>query len=101
MLELIQSCGFDWDAANRGKCQKHGVSIEEIEALFRNAPLYVTPDHKHSGKEVRYVAAGQSKGRFLFVAFTLRAMENGQCIRPISARFMHKKESRRYEQEST
>jgi hypothetical protein len=30
--------GFDWNAANRAHYQKHGVSIAEIEALFRNDP---------------------------------------------------------------
>ena len=39
--------GFDWDGGNRAKCQKHGVSIAEIEALFINAPRIV-PDPKHS-----------------------------------------------------
>jgi hypothetical protein len=24
--------GLDWDAGNRKKCQKHGVTLEEIEA---------------------------------------------------------------------
>jgi hypothetical protein len=28
--------GVEWDEGNRDKCQKHGVSIEEIEALFRD-----------------------------------------------------------------
>jgi hypothetical protein len=30
----LQVSGFDWDDGNRAKCQKHGVSIAEIEALF-------------------------------------------------------------------
>lgn len=29
--------GFDWDRGNRAKCRKHGVSAEEIEALFLRA----------------------------------------------------------------
>jgi uncharacterized DUF497 family protein len=29
---------FDWDAANRGKCQKHGVSLVEIEAYEKEDP---------------------------------------------------------------
>lgn len=44
--------GFDWDSANQGKCQKHGVSIAEIESLFGGTPL-VGPDAKHSGAEQR------------------------------------------------
>ena len=29
--------GFDWDEGNKSKCQKHGVSIAEIEALFHKS----------------------------------------------------------------
>lgn len=32
MIEDIS--GYDWDDGNYQKCQKHGVSIEEIETLF-------------------------------------------------------------------
>jgi uncharacterized DUF497 family protein len=35
--------GFDWDSGNRDKCQKHGVSIAEIEALFKENRLAVNP----------------------------------------------------------
>ena len=34
--------GFERDAGNRAKCQKHGVTIAEIEALFYE-PLLITP----------------------------------------------------------
>jgi hypothetical protein len=27
--------GFDWDDANRSKCQTHGVPIAEIEGVFK------------------------------------------------------------------
>ena len=30
--------GFDWDAGNRDKCQKHGVARAEIEALLLARP---------------------------------------------------------------
>ena len=26
--------GFDWDHGNREKCQKHGVSVADIEFAF-------------------------------------------------------------------
>jgi uncharacterized DUF497 family protein len=39
--------GFDWDDGNREKCQKHGVSIREIEGLFAG-PVMVLPDAAHS-----------------------------------------------------
>ena len=68
----LRVTGFDWDGGNRAKCQKHGVSIAEIEALFRNAPG-VAPDPKHSEDEDRMIAVGRTTtGRPVFVAFTLR-----------------------------
>jgi hypothetical protein len=38
--------GFDWDDENREKCQKHGVSVAQIESLFLFfVPLY-RPRHQ-------------------------------------------------------
>ncbi|WP_238360546.1 BrnT family toxin [Iningainema tapete] len=45
MMEEV--CGFDWDEGNLKKCQKHGVSIEEIEALFLSE-VRIAPDPQHS-----------------------------------------------------
>jgi len=42
MMELRVS-GFDWDEGNRGKCEKHGVAIAEIEALFVRGPALRLP----------------------------------------------------------
>lgn len=99
MGELIK---LDWDAGNLAKCQSHGVSIEEIESLFRGDP-YFAPDAVHSIIEKRYFAIGRTQaGRALFVVFTFReAGEEEQMIRPISARYMHAKEAKRYGEEST
>jgi uncharacterized protein len=73
---------FDWNDGNRAKCQKHGVSIAEIEALFRNGPR-IAPDPKHSEKEDRLIAVGRtSTGRPMFVAFTIRAKNRRRLIRP-------------------
>ena len=44
--------GFDWDAGNRDKCAKHGVSVGEIEAMFMGSPM-IEPDPAHSAREVR------------------------------------------------
>jgi uncharacterized DUF497 family protein len=38
--------GFDWDDGNRKKCQKHGVTLEEIEATLK-ASVSVFPDPAH------------------------------------------------------
>ena len=93
--------GFDWDGGNRAKCQKHGVSIAEIEALFINAPR-IAPDPKHSDDdEDRMIAIGRSSaGRPVFVAFTIRTKNRRRLIRPVMARYMHAKEIAAYEKES-
>ena len=88
---------FDWDAANTKKCQKHGVSIAEIESLFISMPI-VYPNVKHPGAEARYSAIGRNAvGRGLFVVFTFRERDSMRIIRPISARYMHQKEINYYE----
>jgi uncharacterized DUF497 family protein len=89
--------GFDWDTGNRRKNEKHGVSVAEIEQVFLNAPLLLTPDPKHSQKEPRQHALGRpDQDRWLHVTFTER--NDGQLIRPISARTMSQKEKAIYEQ---
>ena len=91
--------GFDWDDANRSKCQKHGVSIAEIERLL-TGDARVAPDLKHSDIEDRYVAVGRdSHGRAMFVAFAIRERGGRRLFRPVSARYMHKKEIDSYEKE--
>ncbi|MBX3282838.1 MAG: BrnT family toxin [Acidobacteria bacterium] len=93
--------GFDWDAANVEKCQKHGVLIEEIEGLFESQPVLLS-DSVHTGTEDRFIAVGTpDSGRHVFVAFTFRARRQRIWIRPISARYMHEKEVRRYEKAVT
>ena len=91
--------GFDWDRGNREKCQRHGVSLAEIESLFRGVPL-VGPDAGHSVVERRFRAVGvTAAGRSLFVVFTWRRKGREMRIRPLSARYMHKKEVRAHEKE--
>ena len=98
---MEQITGFDWDDANRGKCEKHGVSIEEIEAFFAG-DVRIAPDLKHSAREDRFIAVGRnSMGRPMFAAFTFREYSGRKLIRPVSARYMHKKEIAAYEKESS
>ncbi len=95
------AASFDWDDGNRAKCQKHGVSISEIEALLAGTPR-AAPDHKHSKAEKRYIAVGRNThGRPMFVAFTMREQHGQLLIRPISARYMHRKEIEGYEKKSS
>jgi uncharacterized DUF497 family protein len=91
--------GFDWDQGNWPKCGKHGVPCADIEALFESRPA-IYPDPGHSRSEERMLAIGQSgMGRFVLVAFTLRRSGHETLIRPISARYMHKREVEHYERQ--
>lgn len=98
----IATAEFDWDSGNRDKCRKHGLSIADIEHVLHHSETLVVPDAKNSEVEPRFIAIGRtSAGRYPFVAFTSRVVERRAKLRPISARYMHKKEIARYEKESS
>ncbi len=91
---------FDWDDGNRAKCERHGVSPAEVETLF-DRPLLIIPDEAHSGDERRLRAIGKTaRGRSVFLVFTIRQRDGKRLIRPITARYMHRKEIRSYEKEN-
>jgi uncharacterized DUF497 family protein len=93
----LQILDIEWDAGNREKCQKHGVSLKVVEEVFQQTNILIAPDVKHSGDEERYIVIGKGeKGKPVFVVFTLRDKDGVQLIRPISARYMHDKELQRY-----
>jgi uncharacterized DUF497 family protein len=98
MIDLDQIVGFDWDDDNRRKsADKHDVSQAEAESVFFNDPLIVAEDAKHSETEPRFNALGKAaQNRLLHITFTLR--QNGNRVRVISARDMHRKERKAYEQ---
>ena len=97
MIELSRIAGFDWDAGNARKNEKHDVSMAEAEQIFFNMPLLLLEDEKHSQREARHHALGRTDtGRLLHLTFTLR--KAGSLIRVISARDMHRKERTIYEQ---
>ena len=92
MINFEKIEGFDWDDGNDRKSKdKHQVSQAE------DVPLVLAPDVKHSQTEPRFHALGKTTaGRLLHITFTLRFV--GRKIRPISAREMHRKERRVYEE---
>jgi uncharacterized DUF497 family protein len=98
MIDLDQITGFDWDAGNsRKSADKHDVSQAEAESVFFNDPLIVVEDTKHSETEPRLHALGKTaQNRLLHITFTIR--QNGTLVRVISARDMHRKERKIYEQ---
>jgi uncharacterized DUF497 family protein len=98
MIDLARIAGFEWDAGNARKNEKHGVSQSEAEQVFFDPRLLMVMDSVHSVDEPRYHALGVSLGRRnLHIVFTLRA--EGTLIRVISARDMHRKERQIYDRE--
>lgn len=91
---LAACTGFDWDDANGPKnWEQHRVTPEEAEDVFFHEPLIVRSDVRHSKREKRYYALGQTgTGRYLFIAFTVR----GSLLRVISAREMNRREREVY-----
>ncbi|WP_201766661.1 BrnT family toxin [Sphingobium quisquiliarum] len=54
--------------ATKAKCQKHGVTLAEIESVFAGT-LSIGPDVAHSTVETRFLAIGRaSSGRHVFLA---------------------------------
>ena len=97
MLDFTQIIGFEWNAGNERKNEKHGVTMMETEQAFFNAPLLLLEDAAHSQNELRIHALGRTDAvRALHITFTLR--KSGQLIRVISARDMHRKERAIYDQ---
>jgi uncharacterized DUF497 family protein len=92
---------FDWDLGNTEKCQKHGLTIAEIEACF-SADLMVLEDIRHSSQEKRLVAVGRGlDNRAVFVGFTIRFRGGEPRTPPVTARYMRKKESLCYAKANT
>lgn len=97
MIDLARITGFDWDSGNARKNDVHEVSAAEAEQVFFNQPLLLLEDLAHSTREQRFHALGKTgDGRRLHITFTLR--DGGTKIRVISARDMHRKERRIYDQ---
>ena len=95
-MDPLEDCtGFDWDDANTLKnWERHRVAPEEAEDAFFHEPFVLRSDLRHSKKEKRYYALGQTAaGRRLFVVFTVRR----KLIRVISARDMNRNETETYE----
>ena len=61
----------------------------------------ILPDEVHSVAETRFKAVGKTAvGRHIFLVRTIREKKGKRYIRPISARYMHRKEVQHYEKEN-
>ena len=98
----LQFSGFEWDDGNQRHCEKHGLSRKQVEQLFQQDDLLIAPDVLHAQQEERYLAIGRARmGKPMLVVFAIRKTDEIVRIRPISARYMHDKEARKYEEESS
>lgn len=92
----MKIAGIDWDDGNWPKCGKHGVGRGEIDHALRHMTFRI-PDPNAS--EQRYRTASRAPdGRPIFVVYTHRERDGDIWLRPISARYMHGKEVKEYEQ---
>ena len=91
----MKIAGFDWDGGNWPKCGKHGVSREEVEQVLLGTPA-VMPDPCPDESRMRAIGKTHA-GRYVFLVFMLRQIGGQIFLRPISARYMHKKEVDHYE----
>jgi uncharacterized DUF497 family protein len=95
-LPALLASGFNWDARNLEKCQKHGVSIAEIEAVLR-ADLQIAPAPRQSLAEERLSNRADTKWAGSVRRLHLARPKWAPLVGPISARYMHAKEIERYE----
>ncbi len=97
---MIEFDGFDWDEFNLYKNEKkHGVPKDLIEKVLSHYIDIVLEDHKHSSEEERFIAMGTThEHRMLIISFTIRNRNGARLIRPISARYMHEKERKKYKE---
>ena len=88
---------FEWDSYNKEKnWVKHQVDYKECEQAFKNTPIILFEDLKHSYLEFRYTLFGKTDDRRLItITFTVR----NNSIRVISARDQNKKERSEYAKE--
>lgn len=93
----MKVAGIQWDDGNWPKCGKHGVSRAEIEQVLLDMPAVLADPHPG---EPRMRAIGTTRvGRHVFLVFAYRRMDGRIWLRPISARYMHRKEIEHYEQQ--
>ena len=91
--------GFEWDAGNSDKnWLQHLVRQAEAEQALLNRPLVCAVDLKHSQREPRFMALGQTDSkRQLAIVFTVR----GRRVRVISARPLSRPERKVYAKAQT
>ena len=86
---------FEWDENKRQKnLRNHGIDSERAKEIWQGPVLEAPSPQKHHSEQ-RFLAIGQSEGRFITVVFTWR----GKNRRIISARIARKDERENYQKE--
>lgn len=97
-INLPEPLSFQWDEGNKTKIYKRNITINDCEQAFNSDKIFIQRDHLHSETEDRYVLINQPKYyRHLFIVFTIR----NNLVRIISARYMHRKEIKSYEEKAS
>jgi len=92
----MKIAGVEWDEGNWPKCGKHGAEKAEIEDVLENMTFRIRDPYPD---EERYNTAHPAMtGRHIFVVYMYREHDNKVFLRPISARPMHEREVKKYEQ---
>lgn len=92
----MKIAGVQWDGGNWPKCGKHGVSKEEIEQAFDS--IWFLAPVGHEAEERYRAVSNTADGRPVIVIFTFRGQGGKVYFRPVSARYMHEREVKSYEQ---
>ena len=99
-MNELKTITFDWDEGNLGHATRKGLTKDDIEYVLKNDPM-VRPDRYPIDVEERWNAIGKTQeGRTAFIVFTFREVEEMLCLRPITARYMHRKEIEKYDKQN-
>ena len=83
-MAAIGFSGFDWDDGNLGKCQKHGLTLEEIEhVLAHNATVMIPLD---AYEEPRLSLSDAPRKAASLSSFSRRARKTGNAFSARSVR---------------
>jgi uncharacterized DUF497 family protein len=83
--------GFDWDAANMGHIQRHGLTPFEVEEVAVS-PHATIPAQTISGEKRWKLFGKTASSRYLVVVFTIRRKR----LRAVTAYVMNAAERRKY-----
>ena len=85
----IRWSGVQWDGGNRTKCQKHGLSMNDIEhVLLRSAeidPTRHTPFHERRSRYIAFIGKTETgRSAFLSVFYFACLLTTGEIgLRPL------------------